>query len=69
MLTPFEHRASCHGVGYEELAKWRYGGWPETCQICGKPIGIEREHWLARCKEGSASFSLAHIACLPVQKG
>jgi len=68
MLTLLEHRAFCHGVNYDELSRWRYGGWPSTCQICGREIDINREHWLARSKEENAPFGLAHIACLPVSR-
>lgn len=61
-MSVAEYTASCHGVGVEELAKWRSRGWPSKCPICGQPIDVEKFGWMAR--EANGSHSLVHIKCL-----
>lgn len=62
-MTRFEWTAFGHGVGLEELARWRVDGWPRLCEICGKQVSPPEFGWLAR-EESSGSHRLVHVACL-----
>lgn len=37
-LDRFEERALWAGVPFKILAGWRYAGWPNQCEICGRPV-------------------------------
>jgi hypothetical protein len=62
-LSDAEATAYAHGVGFAELARWRYEGWPNVCPICGKEIEVEKFGWWA--KEIDEGHRLVHITCLP----
>ncbi len=48
----------------DELAKWRYEGWPNICPACGKEIqNLEKLGWVVKRKDGDPR--LVHLACLP----
>lgn len=56
--------ASYGKVGFEELARWRYEGWPDICPTCGRKIeNIEKGGWVVKRINGAPR--LVHIACLP----
>lgn len=62
-LSDPEATAHSHGVGFAELARWRYEGWPNVCPVCGQEIEVKKFGWLA--KEADGGHRLVHIACLP----
>jgi hypothetical protein len=50
-------------VGFDELARWRYSGWPNVCPVCGQEIAVEKFGWWP--KEVDGRHRLVHISCLP----
>lgn len=63
-LSGSEWTAFAHGASFEELAAWRYRGWPTTCAICGKPLDANGSGWFAR-EMSPGKHALVHLACLP----
>jgi hypothetical protein len=61
-LSDPESTAYGHGVPFEELAEWRYEGWPSTCARCGRPIDVEAYGWFAG-EEREGNSVLVHIKC------
>lgn len=62
-LSLTEMTAFVHGAGFEDLARWRYSGWPVNCAICGKGMVIENFGWIV--KEGKNDTStIVHVECL-----
>lgn len=53
-----EWTAFGHGVGFEELARWRVDGWPTLCPLCGKHIAPCVFGWLAQEEAGLPSLQL-----------
>jgi hypothetical protein len=47
-LDKYEWTASCHGIGFKTIAKWRYEGWPNTCPVCKKSINYKDYHWATK---------------------
>jgi hypothetical protein len=45
-----EYSASCHGLPYKVLAKWRYEGWPTKTIDTGEEIDYKNDNWLVECK-------------------
>lgn len=66
-MSNAEYTAHCHGVWFNELAKWRQNGWPTTCAACGKSIDVSKFGWMAR-EAGRHKHVLEHIEC-PVIPG
>jgi hypothetical protein len=62
-LSHLEWTAFCHGVGFDELSRWRQDGWPSRCPVCGKPITVEAFGWLAQ-EIPDGTHHLVHISCL-----
>lgn len=63
-LSSAEWTAFAHGVGFEELARWRADGWPERCPLCGKKLPAPAEFgWFAQAK-ADGTHRIVHIACL-----
>ncbi|MGH7573969.1 MAG: hypothetical protein ACREM1_02405 [Longimicrobiales bacterium] len=60
-LSRAEMTALSHGVWFDELAQWRYGGWPESCFRCGLRIEPTDFGWLA--KEQGEGHVLVHLRC------
>ena len=54
-----ESSAYCHGADFDDVAKWRYEGWPDSCAVCGKKIVPEEGGWWAKGK--GDTFYLVHI--------
>jgi hypothetical protein len=61
-LSNVEWTAFAHGVWFDELAKWRGGGWPSVCAVCSAPIAVEKFGWLPRENEDE-THELIHIEC------
>ncbi len=48
----------------DELAKWRYEGWPNICQVCEKEIqDVQKGGWVIKRIDGDPR--LIHLTCLP----
>lgn len=56
-LSPMEWTAFGQGAGFPQLAKWRYEGWPSSCQICGAKIQVDQYGWLL------ADEGMRHLIC------
>lgn len=63
-LSAIEWTAFGHGASFEEIASWRYDGWPSTCAICGKPLDVNAFGWFARAIS-SGKHAPVHLDCLP----
>jgi hypothetical protein len=61
-LSKHESTAYAHGAPLEELAQWRYEGWPNVCVDCGREIDIEKFGWFAG-EEREGKSALSHITC------
>lgn len=61
-LSEYEITANMHGVGFKELAKWRYEGWPDTCGLCHLPLDYRLYGWEADFDEDEKPY-LIHIEC------
>lgn len=61
MLTRPEWTAHGHGSTLEELARWRYRGWPTRCIRCSREIEIDKFGWKVVDVDGVSALS--HIQC------
>ncbi len=52
-----EWKADVFGVPLEDIARWRYEGWPQYCSKCGKPIFYDIQYIMY--KHGKPK----HIGC------
>lgn len=63
-MSSIEWTAFGHGVGFDELARWRTEGWPLRCPMCDKELRPPAEFgWLAQVQE-DGTHRLVHIGCL-----
>ena len=60
-LSSEEWTAFCHGVWFDELARWRAHGWPNKCAKCGRDIEIGAYGWTAR--ESGEQHEMIHLVC------
>ena len=63
-MSKQEWTAFLHGALFQEIAAWRYDGWPTTCAICGEPLDAAGTGWFAREMQPE-KHSLVHIECIP----
>jgi hypothetical protein len=58
-----EWAAYAFGAGPDEIARWRYNGWPTTCPECGKALvyGDPDLGWIVKHRADGSSV-LVHIA-------
>lgn len=61
LSTP-EATAYMHGASWRTLARFRYGGWPEQCVVCGQPLDCLMYGWRV-VGEPASTQSIAHIEC------
>ncbi len=61
MMTRPEWTAHVHGATFEELASWRYLGWPSQCMRCGREIEVANFGWKVVDVDGVSV--LRHIQC------
>jgi hypothetical protein len=61
-LSQTEWAAYVHGVGLEEIARWRQHGWPSECPVCGRVVVPSDSGWIP--KGTSLKHRLVHISCL-----
>ena len=60
-MSRIEWTAYCHGAEFQDIANWRFHGWPSRCFTCGQWIVVDNFGWLARKHEGR--MQLEHIVC------
>ena len=60
-LNRIEWTAFGHGVPFDELAKWRYNGWPDVCPLCNRKVDIEKFGWMAKGENGH--HVIMHLSC------
>jgi hypothetical protein len=52
-ITDIEYRAYMDVASLQQLAIWRYEGWPEVCYMCGEPLRLESEKgWIVKVDQG-----------------
>jgi hypothetical protein len=56
-----EWTAYGHGAQLEEIARWRYDGWPTRCAVCGRKIHADLFGWLIMQYGGRSA--LRHVGC------
>lgn len=61
-LSRQEWTAFGFGVWFDELAVWRYEGWPRRCQRCGLEIDVGNFGWQAIAVDGER-HRLRHFKC------
>jgi hypothetical protein len=61
-LSQEEWTAFSHGVWFDELAKWRYEGWPRRCIKCGAELNISAYGWTTLERE-EGQHVLTHLRC------
>lgn len=71
-LSQTEYTAFGHGADFENLATWRYQGWPTRCSICSGQLPTPEEYgWFVWDDEEQAPgnyggrLGIVHIECLP----
>ena len=67
-MSRAEWQAFRDDPGFDDLAKWRYEGWPNTCSLCGKEIVVEQYEWVAASGPPDSADpdpSMFHVACIP----
>jgi hypothetical protein len=63
-----EWTAYAQGGSLDEIATWRYVGWPKNCVICGLPISVGSFGWFV--VDVSGASKLKHIMCkIPSRNG
>lgn len=67
-MSQAEWTAFGHGVWFDELARWRISGWPESCPACGGAVTPGGGGWLAQ-ETSEGEHRLVHIDCLPKARG
>lgn len=63
-LDHFEYIAYANGILFDNLAKWRYDGWPKVGSVCRTPIDHKKFGWFPR-RDSDGNQGIAHIDCLP----
>jgi len=62
-LSRAEWTAFGQGVPFEELAHWRYDGWPTACARCKGNLDLDSSGWFAL--ESGNEHTLVHVTCPP----
>ena len=65
-LSNTEWTAYADGLSLDELARWRYEGWPTECACCGKTINPKKYGWMVRKNK---VYHIYHVQCLVDKKG
>jgi hypothetical protein len=60
-LSNIEWTAHAQGANVNEIASWRYRGWPQVCLICGGPLYVEDFGWFVAVVDSVGK--LTHITC------
>ena len=68
-LSEIEMQVFLHGAGLDDLAKWRYEGWPDESPVSGKKVELEQGHWTIRDMfdedDAKEDLRIFHLDCLP----
>ena len=68
-ISDIEATALLYGVSIDDIARWRYQGWPEKCAICGSKLSrLDEGGWCTAYSTQHAAIRLVHAECLPEDK-
>lgn len=61
-LTNHEATAVTLGASVSDLVRFRYGGWPDSCDRCGQALDYLTYGWTVS-RKSDGILTLVHITC------